>query len=282
MAAAISSGHVGGAALDVFDAEPTTSSPLFGLDSVVVTPHLGASTREAQDKAGITIAEQVALALAGEFVPFAVNVDAGEASETARPFLPLAEQLGRIFAALNEGMPDVLDIEYQGALADYDTRILSLSVLKGLFAAAVDDPVSFVNVPQLASERGMQWRESKTSTSQDYVNLVTIRGGGHAIAGTLAGVRSDARIVMVDDHAVELPPSRNLLVVRNDDRPGMIGLVGTVLGQSGCNILNMAIGQSPQGETALMILSTEQPVPDAVIAALQDAEGILGVHSIAG
>ena len=282
LAAAIASGHVGGAALDVFNTEPTTSSPLFGLDSVVVTPHLGASTREAQDKAGITIAEQVVLALAGEFVPFAVNVDAGEASETARPFLPLAEQLGRIFAALNEGMPDVLDIEYQGALADYDTRILSLSVLKGLFAAAVDDPVSFVNVPKLASERGMQWRESKTSTSQDYVNLVTIRGGGHAIAGTLAGVRSDARIVMVDDHAVELPPSRNLLVVRNDDRPGMIGLVGTALGAAGCNILNMAIGQSPHADTALMILSTEQPVPEPVIASLRDAEGMLSVHSIAG
>src|SRR6202035_4406067 len=120
---------------------PPTASPLFELDSVVVTPHLGASTREAQDKAGVTIAEQVLLALAGEFVPYAVNVDASEASETVRPFLPLAEQLGRLLAALSEGVPEDLDIEYEGAIADYDTRILTLSVLKGVFAAATDDPV---------------------------------------------------------------------------------------------------------------------------------------------
>src|SRR5207245_427860 len=131
---AIRSGRVAGAALDVFSTEPLTSSPLFGLPSVVVTPHLGASTAEAQDKAGVTIAEQVLLALAGEFVPFAVNVSATEASETVRPFLPLAERLGRIFASLVGGLPTKLDIEYEGALAEYDTSILTLSVLKGLFA----------------------------------------------------------------------------------------------------------------------------------------------------
>jgi D-3-phosphoglycerate dehydrogenase len=282
LAEAIAAGRVGGAGLDVFADEPTTVSPLFALDSVVVTPHLGASTREAQDKAGVTIAEQVVLGLAGEFVPFAVNVDAAEASETVRPFLSLVEQLGRTFALLNEGMPDALDIDYQGALADYDTRILTLSVLKGVFAAAVDEPVSYVNAPQIARERGMQWREAKTSASQDYVNLVTLRGGGHAIAGTLAGARGEPRIVMVDDHAVELPPARHLLVVRNDDRPGMIGLVGTALGQAGCNILNMAIGQSPAADTALMLLSTERAVPDEVITSLRGAEGILGVHALSG
>src|SRR5207248_10265715 len=131
LAEAVRSGIVAGAGLDVFAEEPTTSSSLFELDSVVVTPHLGASTREAQDKAGVTIAEQVLLALAGEFVPFAVNVSAAEASETVRPFLPVAERLGRIFGSLSAGIPSKLDIEYQGALADYDTRILTLSVLKG-------------------------------------------------------------------------------------------------------------------------------------------------------
>lgn len=280
LADAIRSGRVGGAAIDVFASEPTTSSPLFGLDGVVVTPHLGASTREAQDKAGVTIAEQVILALAGEFVPFAVNIEASEASETVRPFLALAEQLGRTFAGLLGGVPDVLDIEYQGALADYDTRILTLSVLKGVFAAATDEPVSYVNAPQLAKERGLQWRETKTSASPHYVNLVTLSGGGHSIAGTLVGSRGDARIVMVEDHSVELPPARHLLVVRNDDRPGMIGLVGTALGNAGCNIQNMAIGQSPNAETALMILSTEQAVPAGVVEELRRAPGILDVRRV--
>src|SRR5205823_6372687 len=200
LADAIRSGTIGGAALDVFTEEPTTSSPLFELDSVVVTPHLGASTREAQDKAGDTIAEQVLLALAGDFVPFAVNVSATEASETVRPFLPLAEKLGGIFASLNEGAPATLEVEYQGALADYDTRILTLAVLRGLLGAGSEEPVSYVNAPQLAAERGVEVREAKTSTTLDYVNLVTLRGGDHSLAGTLAGLRGEPRIVMVDGH----------------------------------------------------------------------------------
>ncbi len=228
----------------------------------------------------MTIAEQVALALAGEFVPFAVNIDASEASETVRPFLPLAEQLGRIFASLVSGLPDSLDVEYQGGLADYDTRILTLSMLKGLLSAAIHDPVSFVNAPQMAVERGLTWRETKSPTSPDYVNLVTVRGGGHAIAGTIAGTRSEPRIVMVDDHTVDLPPARHLLIVRNDDRPGMIGAVGTALGAAGLNIVNMAIGQSPQGETALMALSTTEEVPADVQAQLRGIAGILDVAMV--
>ncbi|MHB8467076.1 MAG: phosphoglycerate dehydrogenase [Acidimicrobiales bacterium] len=280
LAEAIRDGRVAGAGLDVFATEPTTSSPLFELDSVVVTPHLGASTREAQDKAGVTIAEQVILALAGDFVPFAVNVDASEASETIRPFLALAEQLGRMFAYLGSGLPATLDVEYDGVIADYDTRILTLSALKGLLSAATHDPVSFVNAPQVAAERGLTWRESKSPTSSDYVNLVTVRGDDHAVAGTIAGVRGEPRIVMVDDHAVDLPPARNMLMVRNDDRPGMIGLVGTALGAAGVNILNMAIGQSPHGETALMALSTSQEVPAEVLVELRATPGILDVAAV--
>jgi D-3-phosphoglycerate dehydrogenase len=279
LAEAIREGRIAGAGLDVFAVEPTTSSPLFGLDGVVVTPHLGASTREAQDKAGTTIAEQVALALAGEFVPFAVNVDATEASEAVRPFLALVEQLGRVFASLVTTLTD-LDVTYQGGLADHDTRILTLSLLKGLLAAATHDPVSFVNAPQVAAERGITWRESNTRTSPDYVNLVTVRGGGHSVAGTIAGVRSEPRIVMVDDHSVDLPPARHLLIVRNDDRPGMIGAVGTACGAAGVNIVNMAIGQSPNGATALMALSTTSEVPTAVIDELRRVPGILDVATV--
>jgi D-3-phosphoglycerate dehydrogenase len=280
LAEAVRSGRVAGAGIDVFATEPTTASPLFELDTVVVTPHLAASTREAQDKAGVTIAEQVLLALAGDFVPLAVNVGAGEASETVRPFLPLAERLGRIFASLNEGLPDQLDIEYQGALAGYDTRILTLSILKGLFAAGTEEPVSYVNAPQLAEERGLAVRESTTTSARDFVNLVTLRGPDHAVAGTLAGVRAEPRIVMVDDHTVEVPPARHMLVVRNDDRPGMIGVVGLALGEAEVSISSMAVGPSAHASTALMVLSTDRPTPPDVLERLARADGILDVHSV--
>lgn len=280
LAWAVSEGPLAGAALDVFATEPTTESPLFALDSVVVTPHLGASTAEAQDKAGATIAEQVQLALAGEFVPFAVNVAASEASETVRPFLPLAERLGALFASLSEGAPTTLEIEYQGQLADTDTRILTLSVLKGLFSGAGEESVSYVNAPQLAEERGVEVRETKTTTTQDFVNLISVRGGGHALAGTLAGVKGEPRVVMLDDHTVELPPAQHMLVVRNDDRPGMIGLVTTTLGEAGINISDLHLGRSASGEMALMVLAIDQPAPDALLDDLRASAGIASVHAL--
>ena len=282
LAAAIESGHVGGAALDVFAAEPTTESPLFSLPEVVVTPHLGASTREAQDKAGVTIAEMVELALAGEFVPYAVNVDASAASETVRPFLPLAEKLGALFASLSEGAPETLEIAYQGQLADYDTRILTLAVLKGYFSLSTDEPVSYVNAPQLAADRGIEVRDTSTTTVHDYVNLITLRGPDHAIAGTLSGLKGEARVVMVDDHALDVPPAKNMLVVRNDDRPGVIGRVGTVLGDAGVNISDMAVGRSPSGAGALMIVLTSEPVDDDTVDRLGDVDGVSEVGVLAG
>jgi D-3-phosphoglycerate dehydrogenase len=280
LADAVRDGHVAGAALDVFSSEPITESPLFELDAVVVTPHLGASTREAQDKAGDTIADMVLLALAGEFVPFAVNVSAAEASETVRPFLPLAERLGRLFGALVEGVPPSVEVAYEGNLAEYDTRILTLALLKGLFGGVSADPVTYVNAPQLAREHGVEVRETKTATSVDYVNLVSVRGGGHAIAGTLAGQRGEPRIVNVDDHATELPPAAHMLVVRNDDRPGMIGVVGSLLGDAQVNIADMDVGRSPTPGSALMVLATTEAVPDDVIARLRSTPGIVEVHPL--
>jgi D-3-phosphoglycerate dehydrogenase len=280
LAEALRSGQVGGAALDVFATEPCTDSPLFGLPNVVVTPHLGASTHEAQDKAGVTIAEQVNLALAGEFVPFAVNVAATEVSETVRPFLPLAEQLGRFFACLNDGIPDRLEIEYQGGLAGANTSILTLAVLKGVFATGTEEPVSYVNAPQLAAERGLEVREASISATREYVNLVTLRSSEHSLAGTLSGPRSEPRLVLVDDHVVEVPPAKHMLVVRNDDRPGMIGVVGTALGEADVSISSMAVGPSRTGPTALMVLSTDRHVPDDTFTFLQASEGILDIHRI--
>ena len=278
LAKAIESGRLGGAALDVFDTEPCTGSPLFDLPGVVVTPHLSASTPEAQDKAGVMIAEQVELALAGKFVPFAVNVAATEAPEDVQPFLGLAERLGALFCGLNSGVPSLLEIEFHGQLADYDTRILTLSVLKGLFSGMSSEPVTYVNAPQLAEQSGVEVKEIKTSTSHDFVNLMMLRGGDHSIAGTLAGVKSEPRIVMLDDHTVELPPSVNMLVVRNDDRPGMIGLVTSTLGAAGVNISDLHLGRSTSGDVALQVLALDEPVPDATVEQLRAADGIASVH----
>ncbi len=280
LAAAIRDGHVAGAALDVFAVEPCTDSPLFELDSVVVTPHLGASTVEAQDKAGDTIAEMVALALAGEFVPYAVNVSAAEASETVRPFLPMAERLGELFAAFTRAQTRVLEVEYQGEIGDYDTRILTLALLKGFFGRVSDDPVSYVNAPAMAKERGIEVRESSTSSAHDYVNLITVRAGEHALAGTLFGLKGEPRLVMVDDHSVDVPPSKHMLIVRNEDVPGVIGTVGTVLAEAGINISDMDVGVSADGKAALMVLSTAQPVPATVVADLQARPSIISAHAI--
>ncbi|MHB8333275.1 MAG: phosphoglycerate dehydrogenase [Acidimicrobiales bacterium] len=282
LAEAIRNGHVHGAALDVFAKEPTTESPLFDLASVVVVPHLGASTAEAQDKAGVTIAEQVQLALAGDFVPFAVNVAAGEVSNVVRPFMGLAEVLGRFIGGLLDGNPADLEVIYQGDLAGAGTKILTLCALKGLLGATGHDGVSFVNAPQMAAEHDLTWGEVSTVESPEYVNLITVRSGDHAVSGTLMtiGTRLETRIVTVDGHSVEIPPASSMLVVRNDDRPGMIGHVGLALGEAHVSISSMAVGPDPTTKTALMVISTTTPTPESVIERLRATEGIQDIHLI--
>ncbi len=282
LADALREGIIAGAALDVFAAEPTTSSPLFGLDQVVVTPHLGASTREAQDKAGETIADMVLLALAGDFVPFAVNVSAAEANQTLRPFLPLAEKMGRLFASLVGAVPATLEVAAEGEIGQYDDRIVTLAVLKGFFSAVSAEQVTYVNAPQLARDSGMEVRETSSSTSSDYVNLITVRGEGHALAGTLTGRRQVPRIVMIDDHDAEVPLAEQLLVVRNDDRPGVIGVVGTLLGAAGVNIADMDVGRTVVPGSAMMVIAPTGPIPDELVAALRRAQGIISVHALHG
>lgn len=285
LAEAIRDGVIAGAALDVFAAEPTVDSPLFGMDQVVVTPHLGASTREAQDKAGDTIADMVQLALAGEFVPFAVNVDAAEANETMRPFLPLAERLGQLFASLVANRvasrvgvaPPQVEVCTEGDIAGYDTRILTLAVLKGFFGSVTDEPVTYVNAPQLAKDHGVEVRETNCSTSADFVNLITVRGGNRSLSGTLVGRRGEQRIVMIDDHSFDVPPADHMLMVKNDDRPGVIGIVGTILGNAGVNIADMDVGAAVGGGTAVMLIATSGPVADPVLAELRGAAGIISV-----
>jgi D-3-phosphoglycerate dehydrogenase len=179
-------------------------------------------------------------------------------------------------------VPSVLDITYEGQIADYDTRILTLAALRGLFSGVVDEPVSYVNAPQLAEARGVEVRETRTATAQDFVNLVTIRGGEHSLSGTLAGLKGEPRIVMVEDHTVEIPPARHMLVVRNDDRPGMIGHVTSVLGEEGVNISDIHVGRSAEGKGALMVLAIDSPAAPEVLDRIRAADGITSVHSLGG
>ncbi len=282
LAEAIRDGVIAGAALDVFSSEPLTESPLFQLDSVVVTPHLGASTREAQDKAGDTIADMVQLALAGEFVPFAVNVNAAEANETLRPFLPLAERLGRLFASLVGRSPTSLEVCAEGEIAGYDTRILTLAAMKGFFGAVSDEPVTYVNAPQLAKDRGVDVREVNCTTSADYVNLITLSGADHSMSGTLTGRRSEQRIVLIDDHTFDVPPTDYMLMVKNDDRPGVIGVVGTLLGDAGVNIADMDVGRALAPGTAVMLIAPTEVVSATVVESLRAAPGIIAVDVLHG
>jgi D-3-phosphoglycerate dehydrogenase / 2-oxoglutarate reductase len=278
LAKAVESGHLGGAALDVFSEEPTTQSPLFQLDRVVVTPHLGASTAEAQDKAGVAIAEQLILALTGQFVPNAVNVDAGPVPDALRPFLPLAEKLGRLYTALAGGGPSGranlvmgghLGLEYVGALAEHDTRVLTLAALKGMLAPVVHEPVTYVNAPLLAAERGLELVETKTRHSRDWVNLMSLSGEGSrgpvGVAGTTMGPRDAERLVAVNGIEIDMSPSAHMAFLFYEDRPGVIGKVGTILGRAGINIASMQVGRRKQGGEALMALTVDAGVPASVL-----------------
>jgi len=276
---ALRSGHLGGAALDVFAQEPPPKAhPLMVFDQVVVTPHLGASTVEAQDKAGAAIAEMVRLALHGEFVPYAVNVSAaGEVAEQLRPFVALAERLGALITGLVEGALRSLEAEYLGRIAEHDTRILTLSALKGALGAVVHEPVSLVNAPVIARERGLAVSERTSAVSGDYVNLVTLRAetdhGEVVVAGTVAGRRDGERLVQVFEFPIDMAPARHMAFFVYEDRPGVIGTVGSLLGEAGVNVASMEVGRRQAGGPALMGLTVDSPIPPEVLGAIERAVG---------
>ncbi|MEC8985220.1 MAG: ACT domain-containing protein, partial [Actinomycetota bacterium] len=191
-----------------------------------------------------------------------------------RPFLPLAEQLGAIFSGLSNALPEIVEIEFAGEIGGYDNKITELSVVKGLLTTVSDQPISFVNALDVAKEHGVQIRSVTTTSAADYVNTITVRGGDHAIAGTLIGLKSEARIVMVDDHTVDMPPSTHMIILRNDDRPGVIGKVGTTLGEAKINIVDMNVGRSIDGLGALMVISTHDPVPNVIAELLIETDGV--------
>jgi D-3-phosphoglycerate dehydrogenase len=278
LAKALEDGRLAGAALDVFAEEPTTDSPLFSLEQVVVTPHLGASTVEAQDKAGASIAEMVRLALKGEFVPYAVNVSAGaEVAEVARPFLPLAEKLGVLLTGLAQGAVDAIECQYLGRIAEVDTRALTLAIVKGVLSGVVHEPVSYVNAPIIARERGIAISEMRSAVSSDYVNLIALRAetddGDVSVAGTLVGKRNDQRVMQVLGFDIEMAPARFMLFFTYEDRPGVIGKVGTILGDHEVNIGTMDVGRSSTGGTALMGLTLDSQVTPEVVAEIAAAIG---------
>ena len=282
LAEALRNGTIAGAALDVFTKEPVTDSPLFGLGNIVVTPHLGASTREAQDRAGEVVADMVQLALNGDFVPFAVNLEAGDANETLKPFVPLADRIGRVFASLIESTPSTIEISTTGEIGGYDPGLIAISALKGMLSVWSTDQVSLVNAPSMARNLNITVESvaSTTTTHRDYVNLITLRSGDRNIAATLTGRRREARIVMIDHHLTDIPPSEHMLVVKNDDRPGAIGRVATALGNAGINIANMDVGSSETAGSALMCIATTTAVPLDVLQHLRTLEGISSVVSV--
>jgi D-3-phosphoglycerate dehydrogenase len=282
LAEALRNGTIAGAALDVFTKEPVTDSPLFGLGNIVVTPHLGASTREAQDRAGEVVADMVQLALNGDFVPFAVNLEAGDANETLKPFVPLADRIGRVFASLIESTPSTIEISTTGEIGGYDPGLITISALKGMLSVWSTDQVSLVNAPSMARNLNITVESvaSTTTTHRDYVNLITLRSGDRNIAATLTGRRREARIVMIDHHLTDIPPSEHMLVVKNDDRPGAIGRVATALGNAGINIANMDVGSSETAGSALMCIATTTAVPLDVLQHLRTLEGISSVVSV--
>jgi D-3-phosphoglycerate dehydrogenase len=278
LAEAIRSGHVAGAGLDVFSSEPTTESPLFDLPQVVVTPHLGASTREAQDKAGVDVAEAVAAALRGELVLSAVNVDIGsDVTDEVRRFLPLAEHLGQVFVGVAKGLPNRLTIRVEGRLADYPVGPVRLAALKGALSAVSSATVSYVNAPALAERHGIAVTDESSTESTEYVSVVRLTGtvGGRHIsmAGTIG--RRGPMLVELFGYEVDLPLSQYMLLVMNADVPGLIGRVGTFLGDRAVNIANMVVGRSSvTGEAAMMGIDVDQPLSGAALEELREIEGV--------
>ena len=277
---AIEDGHVAGAALDVFPEEPITEHPLFGMPGVVVTPHLGASTAEAQDRAGVITAEQVAAALDGEPVMNAVNIPTvrAEEMEVLSPFLPLCRNLGRLAVALGEASSiDRIDVRYEGRLAGHDTRLLTTAILNGALEGHTEEDVNLVNAPTLAEERGIVVAEQKEPAATDFNELVAVcvASNGHQVevAGTGFGPRHVPHLVSVYGQSFNIEFADHFAVFRYRDQPGMIGRVGTIFGQHGVNIASAAVGAEEGADDAVMAVTADAPVPDALIAEIVGLDG---------
>jgi D-3-phosphoglycerate dehydrogenase / 2-oxoglutarate reductase len=270
---ALRAGKLAGAALDVFSHEPY-SGPLLELEEVVVTPHLAASTEEAQDRAGLIVAEQVAAALEGGPVTNAINIPVVDASdlEVMGPFIPLAAKLGRLAVELTGDWPGRIAVAAHGPLSEHDTRLLTVAALNGVFQGRVDQAVNYVNAPVIAAERGIQVVEERFRASRDYTNLVEVRADDVAVSGTTIGPEPRLFLAGALGFGIDLELAPNLVFFRYDDVPGVIGRVGTMFGEVGVNIANMAVSRTKQGGKALMALSIDTPAPAELVERVR-AEG---------
>jgi len=276
LAAGLESGKVGGAALDVFPSEPMTEHAIFARDDVVVTPHLGASTAEAQDRAGTDTAQQVRAALTGGVVTNAVNLGA-PLPEAVAPFVGLCQDLGALAQGLSRGGVDRVEAEFRGRIAEHDTRVLGIAVLAGVLRGHTEEQVNLVNAGSLAEERGIELTEINDSSSGDFTELVTVRAGHGEdkveVVGTGVGPNNLPYLVGVWGQSFYLPLAKHLAVFRYSDQPGMIGRVGTAFGEEGVNIVSAAVGAEGNGGQAVMVLTTDAPVSPGTIDRILEIDG---------
>ena len=282
---AITEGRVAGAGLDVYVTEPCTDSPLFQLDQVVATPHLGASTDEAQERAGIAVAVSVRKALAGELVPDAVNVKGGAIHDEIRPSLPLVEKMAQIATAIAGETPVSMDITVKGDISGHDSSILAISALKGVLVASGCEDVTYVNAPGLAAERGVTSSVTTTPESHEYRSMISLHaalsnGKSIKVDGTLMGIRKTEKIIAIDNFDLDLPPTDNLLFLRYADKPGVVGTVGNALGTAKINIAGMQVARESAGGSALMAITVDSPVSDAVAETVKKETGAELVRSV--
>jgi D-3-phosphoglycerate dehydrogenase len=282
---AIVEGRVAGAGLDVYVTEPCTDSPLFQLDQVVATPHLGASTDEAQERAGIAVAVSVRKALAGELVPDAVNVKGGAIHDEIRPSLPLVEKMAQLATALAGETPVSIEITVKGDISGHDSSVLAISALKGALLASGCEDVTYVNAPGLAAERGVTSNVSTTPDSPEYRSMISLHaalsnGKSIKVDGTLMGIRKVEKIIAIDGFDLDLPPTENLLFLRYADKPGVVGAVGNALGSAKINIAGMQVARESAGGSALMALTVDSPVSETVAETVKKETGADLVRSV--
>ncbi len=283
---AMVSGKVAGAALDVFEQEPPPPDyPLFQLENFICTPHLGASTVEAQKNVALAVASQVVDFLIHGVVRNAVNMPSvsAELLPVLKPYLVLAEKLGALQAQLAEGPIQEVHIEYQGDVAHLDTKPLTVALLKGLLSPALREDVNYVNAPIRAKERGIKVTESRTETAEDFINLIKVvvrfPGGENVVAGTIFG-KKEPRIVQINDFRLDAVPEGHMLYIMNEDRPGVIGRIGLTIGEAGVNIARMYVGQEPAKKCNVILLSVDSVVPQETIEKLRSLEHVLMVKPL--